>query len=489
MKKMMPITVVLLLFYGCLSLMVCYSYKSKTPETEEPGTRAKLLKAALAGSDRVRVSEVYKSANPFSIHGKDSIAPLIDRLEFNDLNSGFHCMCIGDYRITFFKGTNILASVSYHHGKSLRWEGWDGDSLFTKASAAYWRTWFLKEGESRFEDDYQGKLKERREYERIHDLFLSPFPEGADAVFEQAASDTDFGMNKPKEFHATNLLELFPDREGLAEALAKSLGYLSTEGVHTGSWNITSGREQLALLIAQNLSLDELRGITSSTDPIILSGAARLFFSEGLGRLFPEEERAQTAAKLFGIVLEFDRCDNAEYTIRTMKYFPCPETIRLLEQLATSEIEITISDSSYREDPSPAISACLTLAYMDAPMTLQLIQEVEQSPDLNEFDPAALKVARALLGEEGILDASVFEPNSYAIGYGALEALERGGGKEALELIIMAGTDHNWGAVREAALETAERMTGQYWGSNKLDLKTIGTARRWWKENRDSYPD
>lgn len=490
MKKLIPVTIILLLFYGCLSLIVCNSYKSKAPVTKEPGPRAQLLRSALAGCNRVNVSMCRSdddSPTTIIIPGRDSLDSLIEHLEFDDLNSGFHCMCSGKYGIIFYQGTNRLASVTYHHGKSLRWEGWDGDSLFTKASAKYWREWFLKQGESRFEDDHQERLKEAREYKRIHDLFLSSFPEGAEAVFEQAASQTDYGLNRLEKDHAANLMELFPDRKGLAEALARSLGYLSIEGADTGSWNVTSTKEQLVLLIAQSLTLDELRGITSSTDPVILSGAARLFFSEGLGQLYPEEECAQTAAKLFGIVLEFDRCNNAEYTIRIMRYFPCPETLRLLNQLASGEIEIEAPASSWREEPSPGISACLTLVYMDDPMALHLIQEAEKIPDLDEFDTAALKVAQALLGEKGILDASVFKPDSYAIGYGALEALEKEGGKEAIDLVIMAGTRHSWGAVREAAVETAERMTGQNWGPNKM--QSAEAARRWWKENKDTYPD
>lgn len=490
MKLFNPVTAVLLIVIIILSLRLCLGTKS-TGRSEESGSRAQVLQCTLAGSDRV-VTTAHKNSEDNStrtttINDRESISNLIINLEFDDLNSGFHCMCGGDSSITFFKGTNKLARISHHHGRSLRWDGWEGDSLFTEQAAEYWRIWFLKQGEARFEEMYQQKVKEHNEHERIHALFLSSFPEGAKAVFDRAADDSNHGPITPKNSNSGRLEDLFPQREGLAIALAKSLGVLSTEGAGTGSWNVTSTREQMALQLAGTLSLDELRETSSATDPIILAGSARLFFYEGHAMKYLDEERAQTAAKLCRTVLEVDRCGNADHVITDMKYFPCKETTLLLEELAAGEISLMPPNFNrkWKEDPSPQIAGCLMLAYMESPKTLLLIQEAEKQSNLNEFDNAALKVARALLGEKGLLDASVFEPFSYTIGCGAIDALEKKGDIDAIDLVIMEGTTHRWGAVRSYAVSTAARMTGQSWDPEKWESE--GAARRWWKENRDSY--
>lgn len=490
MKSSRPVAIVSYLILCTTVLTSCN--QQTVNKHENPGQRACILQSRLAGCDRLVVSDVYSAPGeqappPFEITGEEVITGLLNNLEFDDLNSGFHCMCSGDSRVWFYKGTNLLVKISHHHGSSLRWNGWDGDSRFTEQAASHWRTWFMEHGEMRFENMHQEKVREHVEQERINNLFLSAFPEGTETIIEQTSQNTDFGLQKPKPSAVKKLKKQFPNRKGLATAVAKGLGHLSAEGADTGSWSTTSTREQLILQLAQNLSEDELREIATSSDPIVRLGAARLFFFEGAYRGFPNAELSEISANLCRTVLERDQCGNAEKAIRTMKHLSGIETTKVLEELVSGKIVVMPSKKSWKDEPSSQFAACLILAYTDSPNTLKYIQTLEKESDLDEFDSAALKVARALLGDTEALDASIFKVDSFTIGYGALDALERHGDKKAVELIIMAGTTHSWGLVRQEAVAVAARMTGQDW--NPKDYKNEATVRRWWTENKSSYPD
>lgn len=47
------------------------------------------------------------------------------------------CACCGNPTFEFYRGSELLAGLSFHHGHSLRWDGWDGDGQLTEASSLY----------------------------------------------------------------------------------------------------------------------------------------------------------------------------------------------------------------------------------------------------------------------------------------------------------------------------------------------------------------
>jgi hypothetical protein len=194
-------------------LLLVVTSCSQTP-TVKIDSRAKNLRMRLEGCNRLVVSEVYTAPDeapipPYTCTNQQAIAELVANLEFDDRNSGFHCMCSGDSLVTFYKGSNILATVSHHHGKSLRWDGWQGDSLFTAHTKEYWRMWFLKNGEPRYEEMHQQEVNRHNEDARINSLFLSAFPEGADKIFSSAGKATQFGLVKPKDPISKNSKNFF----------------------------------------------------------------------------------------------------------------------------------------------------------------------------------------------------------------------------------------------------------------------------------------
>jgi hypothetical protein len=56
----------------------------------------------------------------------------------------FHCMCIGSPSIDLFAGSKHIARLTNHHGTSIRWSGWESDTLL--ADSTKWLDWFSRRG-------------------------------------------------------------------------------------------------------------------------------------------------------------------------------------------------------------------------------------------------------------------------------------------------------------------------------------------------------
>src|SRR5262249_27654696 len=93
------------------------------------------LREAAAGADRVVVRDRNfhgKGALPdVEVSGSEKVRELLDLIEIDARNSGFHCMCDGEYWIHLYRGEQEVLSLGYHHARSLRWHRgrWQGDGL------------------------------------------------------------------------------------------------------------------------------------------------------------------------------------------------------------------------------------------------------------------------------------------------------------------------------------------------------------------------
>lgn len=466
--------------------------------------RAETLRSALRGADRLTVSSVEHAESPqaVSISGAEKIAQLVEQLDFNDAESGFHCMCLGDTEIAFFQGDRQLGVLSHHHGKSLRWQGgkWAEDSLFTPESAESWRRWFKEHGEPRFEDVHQREVARAERKSGVDARFLAEFPSEARHLFDAedeegmrafVAQNTAERPLKSLSVRAQKLVAVFRERAELGLAVARGLGSLSVVDGSGGSWSSSTSRDQLALECGRSLAAEELLAVADSNDVTAQVGAARLFFFEEMDQTLPPDQRGPVAARLAEATLRADLAGNGDIAIRRLGKYPCPETIDFLERLAGGMVPYHEADPKFKDEPSPRAAACLILAQTDSRDLAKRLADLEHLP-LDTLDRAALRVARSFCGEKGLLNASIFEIESYTIGFGALLALEREGGTTAIDAVIHGGTKHSWAAVRAEAVLTAERMTGQKWvtgGSKDRADFHDEEVREWWTNARKAQAD
>ncbi|MCB1091382.1 MAG: hypothetical protein KDL87_07620 [Verrucomicrobiae bacterium] len=482
----------------------------------EGGERTDSLRSILDGADRLVLSVIKfppeaEKEKPFEFADQAKIAELLDRLDFVEEDSGFHCMCSGDSEVTFYKGGRELASLSHHHGRSLRWSDgkWDGDSLFTSEASNYWREWFQKNGEPRFENMHQEEVREQERERETHEKFLSCFPAAAQKVFSENlderwvafSSSSDLGKEprKPSKY-AQELLAFFPDRRKAALAIARSFGVLSEAGPSEGSWSMSSIREALVLDAARAINAEEFLFLVEQGDQLAHLGAARLFFFEDFADLLPSDQRGAIAARLCEAVLKGDHAYNSDIAVSSLTSYDCPETTKLLTRLAFGELAAATESSNRERDPQARVAAALILARQKPPTMPAIVDSLSRLPNLSEVDREALKISRALCGEKGLLPKELFELDSF-VSYDALRALEEQGDKAALATIIEGAVSHDWAGVREEGIFAVERMTGRRWYQSQEEMtaevrgmedyqRSLHYAKQvtaWWEDNRDSF--
>lgn len=119
--------------------------------------RAGPLRAATRDADRVVVTFEHSwLSDPPTLDCRDPalVQSLVDTIAVDHLRSSWPpllpniCACRGDPELRFFQGDRLLAHLSLHHGKSLRWldGSWSGDTTLTQVSAASIAAWLHGQG-------------------------------------------------------------------------------------------------------------------------------------------------------------------------------------------------------------------------------------------------------------------------------------------------------------------------------------------------------
>lgn len=57
----------------------------------------------------------------------EKILKFQELLEVDETNIGFYCMCLGDYAIELHSNNKIKTIIGFHHGNSIRYDGWKSD--------------------------------------------------------------------------------------------------------------------------------------------------------------------------------------------------------------------------------------------------------------------------------------------------------------------------------------------------------------------------
>jgi hypothetical protein len=240
------------------------------------------LDAALVDATRAIVSEVDDGTLMLDVSDPQLLRDLIARLRIAEPTDPFHCMCFGDENITFEGQSGVLATITLHHGYSIRWdEAWGSDAALTDPMQLL--SWLATQGLEAplrgFEDDQRSAQESKRQrllweaaaptalHPQLPELiarFGNPFslfgdPEAANRVLDQAAETIESTYNEDEA--ATDLLTWY--------------------GSGRGPWSGYPGYEDLPLRLLLRLPTDAIvRSLeTDLIDARRLEGAARLFAS------------------------------------------------------------------------------------------------------------------------------------------------------------------------------------------------------------------
>lgn len=475
---------------------------AKTAEVRVESPRAIALKSAFKNCDRLVVvsNTPRKPGVPFEIKGSDQIAELLELLDFDDAESGFHCMCDGDHQITLYRGAQKVGSMSHHHGRSLRWndERWDGDSLFRPGVSEAWCLWFLKNGYDSFETMRKQELAAAEASRLEQEKFMRSFPPAAKDVYaELVDSDegmTEFTSGNPEGSRGPSKSQLRflaacgkPDEAGLM--ICHALGALG--GSHEGSWSSSTFREQLAIGAFSGIDRKLLSGIFEKAvaeDESAL-GAARLFYFEDADAALPEAMRLKLAARLARTVVVQGYHGNVSIALRRLTGPWSPEAETLFVELASGALAAKQSPFDDDDEPGARASAILLLAQKGHPDAAGLVEKGSKTIK-GMPDRAALAISRAWLGDRQAIKREHFELGSYTLGLSALACLERQGDRDGLDRIISDGFSHPWAHVSGEAVLAVQRITGKTWYKgmkNEREDWYIKDIREWWKEAKATW--
>ncbi len=119
--------------------------------------RSRAFHRAVAGTTRLRARtgggchrRPEKEETLIEVTRPDEIQRIVRRIRvqggFPGVNMG--CMCCGDPTLEFYEGDRLIAMVSVHHEKNLRWHGgsWNCDASLTWRSATFLNKWLEDKG-------------------------------------------------------------------------------------------------------------------------------------------------------------------------------------------------------------------------------------------------------------------------------------------------------------------------------------------------------
>ena len=119
----------------------------------------------------------------------EKVAIVTQGIQIAQSESGFHCMCCGNPTLEFYRGDTLIASLGFHHARSLRWPDgkWEGDGLLTEESSIFLIKWMADNGLSGPKDEREedAELRIRK--------FLQPLRKRLRLTRQAGAREGSFG--------------------------------------------------------------------------------------------------------------------------------------------------------------------------------------------------------------------------------------------------------------------------------------------------------
>jgi hypothetical protein len=430
------------------------------------------LKAAAADGDRIVVHDTGFSGGKrkpdYELRGVDKVQELVGLISIDAANSGFHCMCDGNYWIHVYKGKEEILILGYHHGRSLRWQDgtWNGDGLMTNASQEALPAWFKKNGCAYLQELRDQDLAYRKQQAEEEQRFAGFFPEKVRSLLllrdgngPGGGADEELGRRIAREM---------ADGKAVAVAACQALGSVRE------SWTTTGEKERRALAAVHCVSgedfleaLQQLRDDRSG-----LRGAARVFFREGYHKKVVAVARTEWVARLAEVVLTDGLDDDKPSVLRSLWKESDPQTQTLLLDVFHGKVGTEIDrKQAFGEEPSLRTGAALALAVRGEDSIKPAVERMLPNTTV-KADVAALEVCMALLGDPARLKAEHFRLQSYSIGLAGLQVIDRDNGKHTMEALVKGGIHHPWGYVNDEAHKLFERIVGRKMTSEEIE--------NWW---------
>lgn len=136
----------LLFLFLCVCVSGCIQYDGKRVLTEETAKFRKVVYNATSIRGIDTTSKDYKLL--FVIDGRDKVDAFVSNFDIVPIVGGsLRCECSGQFIFEFYRGNEIVASMSVHHGVLLRCgDAWDCDMPLSDESSVWLCSYLGKYG-------------------------------------------------------------------------------------------------------------------------------------------------------------------------------------------------------------------------------------------------------------------------------------------------------------------------------------------------------
>ena len=400
--------------------------------------------------------------------GPDVAEDFLTSVPIDDLGGEFRCPCPGTLIVRFFRGEDLLVTISVHHFRSIRWiDGpWQSDAFLDGMAGATFPQWIFRHGGS-FAGVYQPVPATPAHEAPPPDDFFSHFPAEARAAFPASFGWTE-GL-VPRRV-ASDLPRVMPDATAMARACFRALGG------DASSWHAEDAKVGLAQNAVVELADDALVAAfeANSTDEQALRGAARVYFRFQLNQRFDAATNAIWLPRLADAALRTGSPANRSQVLIHVAETHDPAAFAFLAEIATGTRTYPwerscLPPANGSVEPSLAASAAVLLALSGDADAVRLAAGA-QDPVFG-LDTAAAQIARSLVTPSHPILPSHFKYPSSILGYTAAEAMAKRPSTDISIAVLRRALDHAspWVGRRARAVAAAASLTRAH-ESGMVDL-------------------
>jgi len=341
------------------------------------------------------------------------IERFLNAIDVDLWHSGGVCMCCGDPTFEFYTGDRLLAMVSFHHGKRLRWAKgkWIGDLQLTAQSQDSLLSWLSQHGvdgpRQAREQTQKYRAEEQRTEKRYAELVGKQTLAAAAAASRKTAQSsspreaTRLRVERQLDAEAEAFQKYEKDTRTSIERYLRFLGVKNDE-----AWDSYWGSEAvIATRLLPRFKGPELAEVALAVmqDEEGMSGAARWFIGEKGWRNLDESDRERILPPLVKRALQHPHAGTrkiAMLVLSEMDSALATESLRGMLARPTDpkwtrpetkprygrKIAVPGDEPVYADECSDAIWAAFCLAKMGSRESLPAIQKLaEKSEERDKY--------------------------------------------------------------------------------------------------------
>lgn len=391
-----------------------------------PAPREADLIAALKNSDRVDIALLPADGSETPLltqHKAEAIADFLKTVRIDEDGPVFRCNCPGNQVIRFYTGDRLLAKLTLHHNRQLRWHGgpWAGDATLLATGGQPFSAWFRRcGGDPNALQDSAALQREQARISTADQQFRNRLPTWARQDLPAEGGVTIESFYEPRRLRTELTRSLLHDPR-LIQAAIFALAESSNP------WMFDDPKTAAVQTALANLPEDQFSAEIRAMEPDdrAMRGVARVYFRFSLHRRYREAFNAEWLPKLADAVLRTGSLRDLPLVLLYLAKADHPAAKEFLREIASGQRSYPWSfacgpRADIPQEPSLPVAAALLLATEG-----DWVTPIAPPAPLVGLDPAAAEIMRSLKTPSVPLRPAHFQFPSLILGYAAAEALAR----------------------------------------------------------------